>query len=411
METLETASKPQRLLRYVVFFLLGAAAASLLNGFLNWRSQHLLKQPSTQVAQNSAVTQPWGRIEAMEIPLSNPDGAFPDQEQRLAPARWFFDAFNESRLTRFLSSCDLRPTEQRMLLDKRDWEFLPDGIVISPSEQLLWSLTPQSREQIYSVLAKNPKNFPQCFPFRFPLAGIEQRFKGSDLSAADLEKIWRLSYTNDGYLCFTDLQAIKAVYKPAEFNDLVETLYQMPTYVLRLRVTPDSNVDALVKYWGKGGRERLIAPLLNSMSKVPGGVAFNISYFLPAFARLHLYTYPYTWQNRVENKSDCFFTSMNFFNTTPDTNFFDRAYTASVLKSDYHSVERNPTFGDIVALSNGANQIFHTCVYLAEDFVFTKNGADPEQPWVIMKLPDMLTLYYSTDRSGHISFLRRTEGS
>ena len=100
---------------------------------------------------------------------------------------------------------------------------------------------------------------------------------------------------------------------------------------------------------------------------------------------------------------------MNFFNATPNTNFFDRAYTSKVLETDYVPIQMEPTFGDVVALANAAGEIFHTCVYIAEDFVFTKNGVDPEQPWVLMKMADMLMLYYPSDHAGHITFLRRKE--
>jgi len=355
------------------------------------------------------VAPPCGRIEAIQVQLANSDGVFPDREQRLASPKWFFENMSESRLTRFLNSCDLRPSEQRMLLDKRTWEIRPDGILISPTEQLIWSLTPQSREKIYSILAKSPTNFPQCFPFRFPLAGFDERFRHSDLPSVEVERIKRLTYTNAGYLCFTDLGVVKGVFTDDEFKDLIETLYQLPAYLLRLRVTPDSDVEALIKYWGKGGREKMISPLLNSMAKVPGGASLNVSYLLPTFARLRLYTYPYTWNDPSASRQDCFFTSMNFFSATPNTNFFDRAYTARVLETQYVKIERDPTFGDVVALANGSGKIIHACIYIAEDFVFTKNGVDPEQPWALMKMSDMLMLYYATDRSGHLSFLRRKD--
>jgi hypothetical protein len=137
--------------------------------------------------------------------------------------------------------------------------------------------------------------------------------------------------------------------------------------------------------------------------------ALSVSYLLPTFARVRLYTYPYTWNDPSASRQDCFFTSMNFFNTSPDTNFFDRAYTARVIESEYERVEQAPTFGDVVALCSASGEMFHSCVYIAADFVFTKNGVDLEQPWVLMKMADMLMLYYPTDRSGHISFFRRKD--
>ena len=395
-------------------FIVGAAVALLTLG-LTRSLTHRPTSVSTFGGQlpppggQPAGIPPSGRIEAVEVPLANADGAFPDRAQRLANTRWLFDNISPNRLARFFSSCGLRPAEQRMLLDKATWQIRSNDIAVFPSEQLIWSLSPQSRAQIYEVLSKNPENFPQCFPFRFPSDTFEHRFANSDLPVSDIEKIRRLTYTNSGYICFTDLEAVKTVFKDEEFKDLIETLYQMPTYILRLRVSPDSDVEALVKYWGRGGRERIISPLLNSLAKVPGGSGLNIAYFLPPFARLRLYTYPYSWNDRSMSRQDCFFTSMNFFNATPDTNFLDRAYTARVLASDYIRIQQAPCFGDVVALSNANGEIFHTCVYVADDFVFTKNGADAEQPWVLMKLPDMLMLYYPIDRSGHLSFLRRKD--
>ncbi len=352
---------------------------------------------------------PGGKIEAIEIPLASPDGVFPDRAVRLESPKWVFEDCSESRLARFLSSCDLRPIERRILLDERYWNISSNRIVISPPEQLIWSLNPRSRQQIYSTLAKNPANFPQCFPFRFPLQGFDQKFKDSSLPLEQIERILALTYTNSDFLCFTDLQAIKAVLRPNEFNELIEILYELPTYILRLRVNPDSDIDALVKYWGKGGRERMIAPLLNALAKVPGGTAFNISYLLPPFARLRLYTYPYTWNDPTAEKQDCFFTSMNFFNEKPDTNFFNGDYTAKILRSDYVVVRDVPTFGDVVTLVNAEDRAIHACVYIVDDFVYTKNGVNAEQPWVLMKISDMLMIYYPTDKSGRIQFLRRKD--
>jgi hypothetical protein len=33
------------------------------------------------------------------------------------------------------------------------------------------------------------------------------------------------------------------------------------------------------------------------------------------------------------------------------------------------------------------------CVYLADDVVYTKNGIGTLQPWVLMKLPDLMNDY------------------
>ena len=350
-----------------------------------------------------------GLIEPLEIPLANPDGGFPDEKERLQPPKWLFDKTSEASLTRFLGSCDLREVEKRVLLDKRTWMINSNGITVLPPEQVVWSLSHKARQQIYSVLAKSSANYPQCFPFRFPVDAFDLKFKESGLPVEQIEKIKRLTYTNAGFLCFTDLQAVQKVLRPDDFKDLVSSLYAVPTYLLRLRVAPDADVDSLIKYWGKGGREKLVAPLLTALSHAPGGGAINISYFLPPFARLRLYTYPEDWQDPTAPKQDCFFTAMNFFNETPDTNFFNTAYSKRVLDTEYVAIKEEPAFGDIVTLFNGAGDPVHTCVYIADDFVFTKNGVNAAQPWVLMRMPDMLMIYFAHETSGKMLVLRRKD--
>jgi hypothetical protein len=350
-----------------------------------------------------------GLIEPLEIPLANPNGQFPDEKERLQKPRWVFENFSENTLARFLSSCDLREVERRTLLDKRSWAIDSNSIAIMPPEQLVWSLTPKARQQIYSMLAKSSANYAQCFPFRFPVDGFDAKFKDCGLPVEQVEKLKRLTYTNAGFLCFTDLQAVQKILSAEDFKDLVSSLYAVPTYLLRLRVTPDTDVDALVKYWGRGGREKLVAPLLGALAHAPGGGAINISYFLPPFARLRLYTYPEAWQDPTAPKQDCFFTAMNFFNETPDTNFFDTTYSKRVLDSEYMAVKDEPSFGDVVTLFNSAGEPVHTCVYIAEDFVFTKNGVNSAQPWVLMRMPDMLMIYFAHETSGKMLVLRRKD--
>jgi hypothetical protein len=340
-------------------------------------------------SQEMAPIGPAGQIEAIEIPLANPEGNFPDKAERLAQPKWFFDGFSEQSLTRLFKSCELRPAERKVLVDKRYWETRTNGIVLTPPEQLVWSLSHRGRQQIYSALARSPLNYSQKFPFRFPLNGFDLKFKQSGLPAAQLDRIRRLTYTNGGYLCFTDLRAVQPFLKPADFKDLIESLYAVPTFLLRLRVAPDSDVEALAKYWGRGGREKMVAPILTALTKVPGGGAINLSYLLPPFARLRLYTFPEAWTDPTVTAQDCLFTAMNFFNETPDTNFLDGAYSRKVLESDYEPVPDNPTFGDVVTLFNQQGEAVHACVYIAADFVFTKNGINAEQPWVLMRLADM----------------------
>jgi hypothetical protein len=142
------------------------------------------------------------------------------------------------------------------------------------------------------------------------------------------------------------------------------------------------------------------------MARVPEGSSVNVTFFLPPFARLRLYTYPSPRDPDIM-KQDCFWTAMNFFNTTPDDAFFNPEHTQKVLRSEYARVsDGTKQFGDLLVLLGPEQQALHMCVYIADDAVFTKNGANTQQPWVLMKLSEMLG-EYETQKPFEIVVYRR----
>src|ERR1051325_4390724 len=122
-----------------------------------------------------------GVIQATQIPFSHPDGVFPDRGDRLKPERWIFKDFSEKELAHFFASCDLRPAERATVLDRSHWSILSNACVIMPPSKLIWSLSPRGRQQIYSVLAKDPENYPQFYAFRFPLRSFNENFRASGI--------------------------------------------------------------------------------------------------------------------------------------------------------------------------------------------------------------------------------------
>lgn len=405
-------------LRRAKYFGLGFLSAFLVAvtaGFLfvlAYRSQGLhLRFDPIRLKSNGATESvgAWGRLEALELPLANPRGSLVDRAERLQPPRWFFEHASEAMVVRFLKSSALSRPQRRALLNPANWNVTSNGCLIIPPEPLIWFLSGASRQRIYSVLASSRSNYAQCFPFRFPIEGFEEAFANSGLRAGQMQRIRRLAYTNAGDVCIADLPALQKALTPRDFNRLAEVLYRIPAYQLRLRVTPDSDTDVLVKYWGKGGREKLVEPLLDSLAHVPEGASINVSYFLPPFARLRLYTFPDSWDDPTVSTQDCVFTAMNFFNATPDTNLLDGNYTRKLLEAHYAPVGGSPTFGDLVYLMDPRGAALHMCVYIAGDFVFTKNGMNLAMPWVLMKLSDVVTMYYPPDKSGKIIFLRRKD--
>src|SRR5207248_1383191 len=125
---------------------------------------------------------------------------------------------------------------------------------------------------------------------------------------------------------------------------------------------------------------------------IPGGASVNISYLLPPFARVRLYTYARP-TDATAGRQNCFWTALNFFNEDPDQRFVDADFAQRVLATDYEQVFGPAEFGDVISVRDPSGTPVHMCVYLADDVVFTKNGLDRIAPWVLMKMPDMLASY------------------
>ena len=350
-----------------------------------------------------------GRIEALRLPLANPRGRLPDENERLKPTVWFFESYSEAQLDSFFRTLRAPAPYLRTLLDRQYWTVRSNGCAFEPPAALVFSLPADVRGKIYNVLAQWPANYSQQVPFRFPSDGFRPTLLLAGLKLKRVQALERLTYTDNGNICFADLRYAKESMSAAEFQTLTERLYETPTYRLRLHVAPESNVEALAEYWGQNGREQLIHPLLKALSKVPGGASTSVSTLLPPYARLRLNTYPESWYGAVADQ-DCIFTALNFFSENPDTNFFRQAYTKEVLTSQYVRIEGPPVFGDIVLFLDRDGNAQHACVYIVADYVFTKNGVNAGVPWVIMKLNDVF-LTYQAQCPKEVVFVRRKQES
>ena len=393
------ATKPFRT-GYVLSFLIGMLVGAAILATITKGSdqKHGTAPPQTSNKKPHLTTdKPWGVLETSKIALAKDEQLFPDREQRLCPPTWFFENFSQKEVAEFLTSCNLDSSQDSQLTSPGGLQVLTNGCLVHPPEWLVQSLKPATRSKIYSVLARSPLNYAQRYPFRFMPDSFAAHFKSAELPREKVDLLHSLTYTNGTDLCLADLELLPNLLTTNEFDEVVDCLYRVPAYRVRLHVYPDSDIEALIRYWGKGSRAARIRPLLQSLAKTPGddGDSINVGYFLPPFARLRLYTFPDAWNDAQMSKEDCFWTSMNFFRNKADMRFLDPAEVRKALQSDYLTIHEQPAFGDLVTLINSSGDAIHMCVYIADDFVFTKNGKTTLAPWVLMKISDMLSLFPS----------------
>lgn len=372
---------------------------------LAWKASPKRGSSSAAVATN---VPPWGQIEYVPIALDRPEDYFTNEFETTVKPAWIFRNHTEQQVNALLASLNLSAGALAHLTNRAHWEVLPRAIVISPPPEAVTSLSADTRRQLYDLLAHNPANWAQATPFRFRADGLDDWFADCGLSKSKIELVRKLTYVDQGNLCFADAATFAQLSTPDETKCLIKGLWRVSTFVMKLRVDPRTDVDQIMKYWDKFGSARAYKPLVESVSRVPEGSSINISYFLPPFARLRLYTYPDPRDPHIAQQ-DCFWSAMNFFNSTPDDGFFNSDHTRQVLKSDYvHVADDSRQFGDLLLLLGQHEKALHLCVYLADGVVFTKNGANTQQPWVLMKLQEMLGQYETEKPYQIVVYRRRT---
>ena len=148
-----------------------------------------------------------------------------------------------------------------------------------------------------------------------------------------------------------------------------------------------------------------IRPLLEALKQLPDGGNLGLYYLLPKFARDRLYTFPLPPQ-AGEPIMDCHWSTFNFCNDTPDNRFNDPAFAVTYIRQNYYQIAAPSVYGDILLLMNDKQEIKHSATYLADDIVFTKNGNNYRQPWMLMRIPDLLATYPSMPPM-HAVYMRR----
>ena len=120
----------------------------------------------------------------------------------------------------------------------------------------------------------------------------------------------------------------------------------------------------------------------------------DLLHLLPSSVRRILYTFPDPTASRSGYLPDCHWSSLNFFNTQPLDRLADPVQATAYTLEKFTPVEPPYELGDVLFFTDKkTGDAYHSCAYLADDVVFTKNGRSPLQPWVLMRLESVKELY------------------
>jgi hypothetical protein len=218
----------------------------------------------------------------------------------------------------------------------------------------------------------------------------------AETSPATIDLFERVAVTRGEYRIIPDLPAVmSSIPAYEERTRFLRALTAQQTLLLRLRVHPDSDVSALVAYWGKGMWGSDAQALFESLKHVERGAWVDIVELLPSLPASQLYTYPAPGNSLSAPviRRDCHWTSFNFFRDTPDPEFSKPEQFSAKLRTDYLQVTREPRYGDILMLSRPDGSVVHSAVYIADDVYYTKNGDTDIHPWMLSTLTDLIKQY------------------
>lgn len=361
---------------------------------------HPLPGPAGEVSQPTSeqVVEgkpgPWGFLEYVPMTIGPPDEFVFVPPADYPPIRWHFQGYSKDKVIELFHSAELTPAQIDALL-KRTWSTDAGGTAVEPGDDVIMGLSPAARAKIYSVLVEFAQNSRQIDPIWFRPGRVDERLEGSGLLPASVDLLKRLLYPHGtSRELFADFEpALRQLPDEHERRRFMKAVMRKETLLARLRIHAESDIESLASYWGVGGRRKDVLPLLNSLRRIEGGCKLNIVYLLPHFAREHLYSHPYTPADPAGVKQDCFWSAFNMFLEQPDDRFHDLDYTRQVIKTDYYNIIEPTQLGDLVFLATNDSVVIHAATYVADDIIFTKNGENYTQPWILMHLSDMIETY------------------
>jgi hypothetical protein len=338
---------------------------------------------------------PWGQVIVRDIDLEQPEEYAAYEINTNREETWTFEGMNPDNVRSVMQTSGLSEEQIGKALSATSMIYTNSNTVVTPGNDLVFALPPDARAKLYSLLGRFAANTMMQYPFCFPGDAFDARVDKSGISDATLALLKKMLYPRGNAKCFSDLEAVlRCIPDEAERLQTVKALSHQSAVLMSIRVWPDSDIDKIVGYWSGPAGLRLmdVRPFLDSLKREPSGGAASILYFLPPFARARLYTYPLPSQPG-DPAMDCHWTTMNFFNETPDNHFSDPKYTVNFLLSHYYKIAKPGMYGDLIFLLDKNGDAIHSAVYLADDIVFTKNGNNSAQPWMLMHLKDLVAEY------------------
>lgn len=356
---------------------------------------------------------PWGNLSYYYVYLEAPDVYLKEFPIPNSIPQWTFQGYDVQKVSDLFVQAGLSQTFREYLLTPGNFVEVENQITIFPPLPDLEALTQEQRSVIYQELAKFPENEFYVNPVFFPDGDIEEWLKNSSLPERVHEKILKMSYKRGNVLAFSDVPALlNYLDGDEEVKGMLRAMTRTRSMIVRLDVSKSANVEELANYWTGKKRFKAILPFLDSVVDTEGVNTFDVVHLLPSLARRYIYTYVPLEYSAYGRMPDCHWTALNFFNHIPKQYFLDSRLSAEAVRANYEKVESDQLeFGDVLMFMSDPRigEVIHSCVYIADDIVYTKNGESILAPWIMSKLSEVKNIYFPYDNGVVIAYRRKSD--
>ena len=347
---------------------------------------------------SAAKPGPWGQLETTPIYIEAPDYLMANVQKPNSIPQWCFPGANEASLRQLFARAGLPDAMQKRLFDPRRTLTQGEVITLFPTVPDLEAMTPEMRGVVYPELAKTPLNEFHHDPI-FIIGGIDEWLRDTGLPAEIQALIRKMTYRRGRALVFSDLRTLLTHAKNEdEVQQICKSATRTRTLMAYLKIPADGVKKDIIDYWTGGYPDNDSLPLLHSLTERPYGSTLDITHLLPPLGRRRLYTYPTAELATFGRMPDCHWTSLNFFSLARQEYFLDTRLASQRVIERYFTIPPPYRFGDVLFFNNPAGETIHSCVFIADDIVFTKNGENSLAPWILMRLGDVQDIYLLTSQ-------------
>lgn len=338
---------------------------------------------------------PWGELLVSNIYLEAPDAVIEIAGKPDPVPRWTFPGLSASMVKDLLIQSGVELTLVERLTSSSQLKSSGAEIVIYPKLEDLFLIKGTVRDKLYTEISKYPQNDYYTDPVFILSGDVEEWLAESTLNANQKNAVRQLVWHRGNALVFSNVGVlINYATTAEEIKNTLRSITRCMSLVVNKKfpIKPEQR-EAFLRYWIGNQPESPRMTFIKAVSKESDlNDTVDIMHFLPVIMREKLYTFPSLRDGVKGRLPDCHWTSLNFFNLTPRDYYRNTSMAAIQLTQAYNQVSAPYQFGDVLCYTDNGEGL-HTCVYIADNIVLTKNGENILAPWVLLTIEDVSKIY------------------